>query len=390
MSFQFDSSMLVARRRHLHAHPELSFQERETQQYVLAVLSELGLSGRPIARTGVVCRVGPQQGPAIALRADLDALPLQEKTGLSFASVAAGVMHACGHDGHTACLLTVAETIRDWPLRLGVVLLFQPAEEGLHGARLMVEEGCLRDVVSVVGLHLWSTMPVGQVGVSPGPVMANSDRFVLTCQGRGGHGSAPHQAADPVLAAAEVVVSAQQIVSRNIDPVLPAVVSFGGVVSSSNAPNVIPDSVRLCGTCRCYSDSVRSDVERRLKDVCSGVALTSGVSIDCQFTRGYDAVLNDPETTTAFARAVDQAAEVVPAPKVLGGEDFFYYVAAGVPGCFAFVGAAIDDGRLRPHHAPEFDIDERSLSVAVNVWLAWVESRCLAEPDQPKGKRAKK
>jgi amidohydrolase len=182
----FDVDKLVARRRALHKIPELAFEERETQAFVLKELTEMGLEARVIAKTGVICRVGPQTGEAWALRADLDGLPMQEGGNAENKSVNANVMHSCGHDGHTASLLTVAETIRTWKLSKGVVLLFQPAEEGGHGAREMVAGGCMQDVTKVFGIHLWNTLQVGEVGISLGPVMANSDRFFVNVNGRGG------------------------------------------------------------------------------------------------------------------------------------------------------------------------------------------------------------
>jgi amidohydrolase len=372
----FDVDKLVARRRHLHAHPELAFEEHLTQQFVLQELAAMGLHGRPIARTGVICRVGPPSGPAIALRADMDGLPVQETSERAYKSQKPNVMHACGHDGHTACLLTVAETIAKWPLARGVVLLFQPAEEGMHGAREMVAEGCMADVTHVFGAHLWTTLPVGTIAVSTGPVMANSDRFYATVKGRGGHGSMPQDARDPILAAAAVVMQAQQIVSRNTNPATPSVVSFGGINSSSTVPNVIPETVSLCGTCRTYSADVRANFETRLREVCAGVAMSNQVEIDFDFKRGYDAVINDEEATGMLRVAAEKVAKVEPASVVLGGEDFFYYRQTGASACFCFVGAAIGDGVLRAHHSPAFDFDEQALPVSVRLYLQIVQDLC--------------
>ncbi len=378
VSLLFDEAKLVARRRHLHAHPELSFEEHETQKYVIEHLKAMGLEPLPIARTGVICRVGPATGPAVALRADMDALPVQENSPAPYCSKLSGVMHACGHDGHTAGLLTVAETLCKWPLKTAVVLLFQPAEEGMHGAREMVAGGCMRDVTHVFGLHLWSTIELGKIAVSEGPVMANSDRFYATVKGKGGHGSMPHQVRDPILAAAAIVTTAQQIVSRNTDPASPAVVSFGGIVSSSNVPNVVPERVALNGTCRCYSNQVRQDTERRLHEVCAGVALSHGVQVEMEYKKGYDAVVNDKPATQMMAAAAAKVTDnVVPCPVVLGGEDFFYYGRTGASSCFCFVGAAIGDGIMRPHHSPEFDFDERALLTAVKLYLQLVHDNCL-------------
>lgn len=305
---------------------------------------------------------------------------------------------------HVAALLTVAETLRSWKsLHIAVVLLFQPAEEGLHGARLMVEEGCLKDVVEVYGIHLLSTMPLGQIGVSAGPVMANSDRFHILVKGRGGHGSSPHISADPVLAASLLIAAAQQvssrftvlfcvscdvvvagkIVSRNVDPGEPAVVSFCGVTTSSNVANVIPESATLIGTVRCYSTALRGILEQRLRDVCAGVAVSSGVTIECTWTPGYNAVVNDEQITRTVAAAAQRVGHVVRAPVFLGGEDFCYYLAC-VPGCFVFVGCAIDDGVLRPHHSPEFDFDEKSLSISVKLFLQLVRDRCVVDKSKAK------
>lgn len=374
---------LVAHRRHLHAHPELSFAEHETQSYVLRTLRELHLEAKPIARTGVICRVGPQFGPAIALRADMDALPVQEEGDLkekSYRSQNAGVMHACGHDGHVATLLCVAETLKNLApnLRKGVVLLFQPAEEGHFGAKLMVEEGCLETVEMTFGIHLWNTLRLGQVAASNGPVMAHSDRFEIIVEGRGGHGSMPHDTIDPILAAANLVVSAQQIVSRNVDPADKAVVSFGGIQSSSNARNVIPQSVSLCGTIRSYTDEMRSFLEKRLETVCRGVEVMSGATIKYKYFRGYSAVVNDPTAAEIARTAIKNVAgaELCPAPVVLSGEDFYCY-AEKVKSCFIFVGSAIGDGILRPHHNPNFDIDEKSLQISLDVFMSIIKQTAM-------------
>ncbi len=209
--------------------------------------------------------------------------------------------------------------------------------------------------------------------------MANSDRFYVTVLGSGGHGSMPQHTRDPVLAASQLVVSCQQIVSRNTNPTTPAVVSFGGIVSNSNVPNVIPDSVQVCGTCRTYSDAVRIATEQRLGQICQGTALSHGVQIDFNFKRGYDAVVNDSEAVHVMKQAASQVegAWIVPAPQVLSGEDFFYYGRAeGASSCFCFVGCALP-GELRPLHHPAFDFDERALSISVQIYLKIVQQNCL-------------
>lgn len=364
---------LIARRRHLHQYPELSLQEHETQQYVEQELSKMGIASRRLAGTGVMARLGPGTGPAIAFRADTDALPVQEVSEKEYRSQREGVMHACGHDGHVAILLTVAEfwKEKESSLRLGVVLLFQPAEEGHHGARLMVDDGCMESVERVYAIHLWNTLAVGQVGLSLGPVMANSDRFKINIVGKGGHGSMPHDCRDPILAQASLILLVQQIASRNTNPTEGVVVSFGGVQSISFVPNVIPQSVSLCGTVRCYHEHIREATELRLQEICKGVALSHNVTIECVYTRGYNAVVNDNPATDDVISAASKLpnVSVVAAPKVMSGEDFYYYARGGaVTSCFCFVGSAIDDGILRPHHSPEFDIDERSLEIACNIF----------------------
>uniref|UniRef100_A0A7S4L9F0 Peptidase M20 dimerisation domain-containing protein n=1 Tax=Paramoeba aestuarina TaxID=180227 RepID=A0A7S4L9F0_9EUKA len=380
MEFSVKEENLVPRRRHLHMHPELSFQEKETQEYILKELKNMGIEGKKIASTGVICRLGPSSGPAIALRADTDALPVLESNEVEYKSKNEGKMHACGHDGHVSGLLATLETIKDWKLTKGVVGLFQPAEEGYHGARKMVEEGCMEDVEAVFGIHLWNTLAYGKIGISEGPVMANSDRFTIEITGRGGHGSMPHDCADPTLAAANVVLNAQQIVARNLNPMKEsAVISFGGIKTNSFVSNVIPESVSLCGTVRSYEEPVRCLVEKRLGEICQGVELLNGLKADYKFVRGYSAVVNDAigvKMATQAGQKVD-IAEVVPAPKVLSGEDFYYYNQEGkVPSCFIFVGSAINDGVIRPHHSPEFDIDERALLVSAKLYCQIVYDNC--------------
>lgn len=229
------------------------------------------------------------------------------------------------------------------------------------------------------GIHLWSTVPLFDVGVGAGAVTAYSDRFFIKVSGRGGHGSSPHQTCDPVVAAASLVTQAQQVVSRHIDPCKPAVVSFGGIKSNSYVPNVIPESVELCGTTRCFETTVRDQIKERLGEICSGIGTANRVPISFDFRQGYPATINHEEATRVAREAASKisGARVVPPTPVLAGEDFSYYsLVPGIQCCFVYVGAQIADDKLRPHHSPEFDFDERALLCSASLFLQIVDDQC--------------
>ena len=386
---------VVAWRRDLHAHPELSNREARTAKLVADHLRALGLSPRTgIAHHGVTAVIeGGLPGPRIALRADMDALPVTEQTGLPFASTVTttfrgeqvGVMHACGHDAHTGILMGVAEALvamRD-ELPGSVMLVFQPAEEGapdgeLGGASLMLEEGLFADFEpeAMFGLHVFSTLPAGTIGVRGGPMMAASDKFTITVNGVQTHGSRPWGGVDPIVAAADIVGTAQTVVSRRTDIAkLPAVLSFGSVKGGIRY-NIIPDSVELVGTIRTFDEGMRERIHADLRNVATHVAAAHGATVDAQVPDrdGNPVTVNDPALTARMLpslAAVAGAGKVVEPPLQMGAEDFAYY-AREVPSMFFFVGATapgIDPLTAPGNHSPRFVLDESSLDLGLRAML---------------------
>lgn len=375
---------LVATRRDLHRHPELAYAETRTARLVAERLAGLGLVPRTgVAGTGVVADVvGAAPGPCVLLRADMDALPIQEANDLPWRSVHAGRMHACGHDGHTAILLAAARLLsgRARPPRGTVRLVFQPAEEGGNGAAAMIAAGVLEGprVDAAFGLHLWNHLDRGRVAIVPGPFMAAVDRFVIRVQGQGGHGAVPHRARDPIVAAAHVVTALQAIAARRVDPEKAVVVTVGSI-AGGHAFNVIPDSVRLEGTARSFDPGVGDALAGWITDTARGACEALGCTAEVSVERLTRATVNDP----AMAALVHDVAcaRLSPADivqeRTMAGEDFAEFLAQ-VPGCFFFVGTRDEaTGKIHPHHSPHFDIDERALPVGagllVDIARTWLE-----------------
>jgi amidohydrolase len=372
---------MVTLRRHFHRHPELSFEEHETAAAIAEHLRRTGLEVREgVGGTGVVgllrgeAAEGGRDGPTLMVRADIDALPVAEANEVEYRSQAPGKMHACGHDGHVAIALTLAQLLaarRDrW--RGIVKFAFQPAEERIGGAEPMIADGVLRDpdVDAVIGLHLWTPISVGTVSVAPGPVFASGDEIRLRVRGRGGHGAMPHLNVDPIVAASEIVVALQALVSREITPFNPAVVTIG-TIHGGTAFNVIADEVELRGTVRAYDADDREHLLRRVGEVASGVAEGLRASVEYRVAAGCAACVNDP----AMAGLVRRAAEAtVGAENVPGGDqrqpasdDMSAFLAA-VPGCYFFVGASNPEkGITAPHHSAHFDIDEGCLPIGLEI-----------------------
>ncbi|MEX2541038.1 MAG: amidohydrolase [Trueperaceae bacterium] len=370
---------MVEIRRDLHMNPELSFEEVRTPHLVAERLEGLGLEVRTgVGGRGVVGLLrGGRPGRTIALRADFDALPIQEENDLPFASLVPGVMHACGHDIHTAGLLGVATVLSEVREQLpgNVVFIHQFAEEVTPGgARSMVEDGCLDGVDAIYGSHVLSTLPFGQVGVCAGAAMAAVDTFDLTIFGRGGHGASPHMTTDPIVVASQLVMNLQQIVSRHVDPLEPAVVTVGSL-HAGTVHNVIADTAHLKGTVRTYSSEVRADIEQAVRRIVAATCDLAGARAELSYRPGYPAVFNHPEETATVERLARDLFEddaVVQVEPVMGGEDFAYYLEK-VPGTFFFVGGGNEElGMTYPHHNPRFDVDERSMLVAGRVFLAGV------------------
>jgi amidohydrolase len=386
---------VVELRRWFHQHPELSNREQQTSARVAEHLRALGLEVRTgIAHHGVTAVVeGALPGPKVALRADMDALPVTEQTGLPFASTATttfngqqtGVMHACGHDAHTAILLGVADALvgmRD-ELPGQVMLVFQPAEEGAPageegGASLMIEDGLFAgfEPEAMFGLHVFSSLPVGTIGVRGGPLMAASDKFTITVQGVQTHGSRPWGGVDPIVAAADLVGTAQTVVSRRSDIAKqPAVVSFGAIHGGIRY-NIIPDSVELVGTIRTFDEDMRTRIHADLRNVAEQVAAAHGATADAQVpdSTGNPVTVNDPALTAKMLpslQAVAGAEHVIEPPLQMGAEDFAYY-AREVPSMFFFVGATspgIDPATAPGNHSPKFLLDEASLDLGLRAML---------------------
>lgn len=362
---------MVELRRMLHAEPELSFEEEQTPAMIADYLERLGVEvKRGVGGRGVVGYIrGGKPGKTVALRADFDALPIQEETGLPFASKRPGVMHACGHDGHTATLLVLAKALIEHREKLEgtVVLIHQFAEElAPGGAIAMIEDGCLEGVDAIYGTHLWSTMPLGQIGYRHGAIMAAADRFDLVIHGRGGHGASPHETIDSIAVAAAVVGQLQHIVSRNVDPLKSAVVSIGSF-QAGGAFNVIADSATIVGTVRTFEPEVQQLIIKRIEEITKGICEAMGATFTLDYKKGYPAVVNDPFETNRFVQSANKVQgehlvqEMAP---VMGGEDFAYYLQH-VPGTFFFTGAGNEEkGILYPHHHPKFDFDEAALLIA--------------------------
>ncbi len=367
---------MVRWRRHLHRHPELSFKEYETAKMVADLLESWGLEvRRGIAGTGVWARLaGGLPGRTVALRADLDALPIQGEKSCEYASQGPGVMHACGHDGHTAELLAVARyySLHRDTTRGTRVFLFQPGEEQLPGgARAMIAEGALEGVDVIYGVHLWSQLPCGVVATRPGPMMASPDEFELEIIGKGGHAGLPHAAVDAIAAGVSLVSSLQYIVSRSVNPLDAAVVTVGQF-HAGTANNVIAQSCKISGTARSFTPEVRALVRSRLEDMIRHVCLMHGARYEYPYLEGYPPLRNDEaEAARVLAAAARHLPDckVVTAEPVMAGEDFAYYLQEK-PGCFIFVGAGRDGGLSAPHHHPMFDIEEKAMLIAARTLVA--------------------
>lgn len=380
-------SRIAALRRDLHAHPELAFEERRTAAVVAARLQELGIEVHAgLAGTGVVGVIrGAREGRSVGLRADMDALPLDELNAFAHRSTHAGRMHACGHDGHTAMLLGAAEVLAAQRQALGgtVHLIFQPAEEHEGGGRVMVEEGLFErfPMDMVFGLHNWPGMPEGTIGVMDGPVMAGADRFEITITGRGGHAAMPHQARDTVLAGAALVQSLQALVSRSLDPQEAAVVSVTRF-QAGHADNVLPETAQLGGTVRCFRPEVQDALEAGMHRICQGIERGHEVAVHLQFSRGYPPTIND----AAAAALCRQVAVEVAGPQGLlsglrpsmGAEDFAY-LSRAVPGCYVWLGNGPGEGGCMLH-SPHYDFNDRIIAAGIRYWVRLAE-RALAPQD---------
>ncbi|HVH56827.1 MAG TPA: amidohydrolase [Vicinamibacterales bacterium] len=379
---------LIEWRRHLHQNPELSNREVETAKYVAERLRSFGLEPQTgVAKTGVVALLkGGRPGPLVALRADMDALPVREEANVPFASKAmgeyegnkVGVMHACGHDTHVAILLATARVLSQMKERLpgSVKFLFQPAEEGAPpeeepaGAQQMVKEGVMQNVDAVFGLHVFANVPTGTITYRSGPFMAAADRFEIIVKGKQTHGSAPWRGVDPIVVGAQIVTALQTIVSRNVDITkLPAIVSVGQFQSGVRN-NIIPDSARLVGTIRTFDDDVQSDIHARITRIAEGVASGAGATVDVKIVRGYPVTSNDPKLTAKMLPTLERVApgKVKESELITGAEDFTFFQRQA-PGMFVFLGITPLEqvGKAAANHSPLFYVDEKALPTGVRA-----------------------
>lgn len=371
-------------RRKFHQNPELSFQEENTSQFIFETLNSFGnlVVSKP-TKTSVMARlIGKFPGKTLALRADIDALPINELNTCEYKSTNMGVMHACGHDGHTASLLGVAKIISQMADQVHgeIRLLFQHAEElPPGGAKQMIDAGVMEGVDLIVGIHLWTIMQFGRIGIISGAMMAAADIFHLEIIGKGGHGAAPHRSVDSILTAAHVVTNLQQIVARNVDPLEPAVISVTKFVAGSNH-NVLPSTVSISGTVRTLNPELSAQMPTSIERVISGVTAAHNAQYKLDYIRGYAPLINDAQVANLIEQVVveELGPEWVDKMKPsMGGEDFSAYLDYA-PGCFIFVGASNEQkGIIHPHHHPNFDIDEDALAVSMQIFLGVINKVCL-------------
>jgi amidohydrolase len=366
-------SEITGWRRSLHARPELLYEVEETAAFVAQKLRAFGcdMVETGIGRTGVVGVIkGTGPGRSIALRSDMDALPIEEETGAPYASQKSGMMHACGHDGHMAMLLGAAKHLcetRDFPGTVNVI--FQPAEEGGAGARAMIEDGLFDrfETDAVYGMHNLPGMPVGSFGVRPGAIMASTDEFILTIDGRGGHAAIPQLSRDPILAGSALVQALQQVVARNADPLDSLVLSVTQF-HAGFVHNVIPDTAEVSGTVRSLSANGRALAETRIREICAGIAAAQGLAIEVEYNRNYPVTVNDAAEAARcgdIAAAVAGDAQVdIAAPPLMAGEDFSYMLEKR-PGAFIFIG----NGPSASLHNARYDFDDRALVYGASYWV---------------------
>jgi len=368
-------------RRHIHQNPELSFQEFNTQNYVWQQLDAIGIANKQkIANTGIVAIIEGKNPSkkVVALRGDMDALPIIEANDVPYKSNNKGVMHACGHDVHTSCLLGAAKIINQLKDEFEgtVKLVFQPGEEKLPGgASVMIKEGVLKnpEVTNIIGQHVMPLLPVGKVGFRKGLYMASTDEIYMTIRGKGGHGAQPHQNIDPIVAMAQVITALQQVVSRVASPIIPSVLSFGKVIANG-ATNIIPNEVYLEGTFRTLDEEWRAKAHESIVKIAKGISESLGCQCDIEIRKGYPFLKNNPELTQI---AIDNAINYMGAENVvdldiwMAAEDFSYY-SQELPACFYRLGTRNDAKNITSHvHTPTFDIDEDALPIGMGL-MAWL------------------
>ena len=376
---------VVEWRRRFHQRPELGFREQLTAEFIAHSLQEWGIEHQTgVAKTGIVATIpGSRPGPVLAIRADMDALPIQEENEVPYRSQHDGVMHACGHDGHTAIALGTAYYLsqhRD-DFAGTVKIIFQPAEEGPGGAKPMIEAGVLKnpDVDAIIGLHLWNNLPLGTVGVRSGALMAAVESFRCTILGKGGHGAMPHQTVDSIVVAAQIVTALQTIVARNVNPIDSAVVTVGEL-HAGTALNIIADTARMSGTVRYFNPALSELIPQRFEQIIAGICQSQGASYELDYSQLYPPVINDAgiaELVRSVAEGViETPVGIVPECQTMGGEDMSFFLQE-VPGCYFFLGSANPAKNLAyPHHHPRFNFDETALGMGVEIFVRCVETFC--------------
>lgn len=373
---------LVKWRRQIHQYPELGFEEHLTSALVSKLLTQWGIEHQTgIAGTGIVATIsGQTPGPVLAIRADMDALPINELNQVPYRSQHEGKMHACGHDGHTAIALGTARYLAQHRRNFSGTLkiIFQPAEEGPGGAKPMIEAGVLKnpDVDALIGLHLWNSLPMGKVAVRSGPFMAAVESFKLLIMGKGGHGAMPHQTIDSIIVSAQIVNGLQTIVSRNVDPLKSAVVTLGELHAGTRH-NVIADTAKLSGTVRYYDRQLQGYLQQRIEQTIAGICQIHGATYDLNYWRQYPAVINDRRIAnfvySVAQEVVETSDQLLPDYQTLAAEDVAFFLEE-VPGCYFFLGSANPERDLAyPHHHPRFDFDEIVLQMGVELFVRCAE-----------------
>lgn len=386
---------LVEWRRHFHQRPELGFREQLTAEFIAQKLQEWGIEqtlddSSPlryqtgIAKTGIVVTIASTRpGPVLAIRADMDALPIQEENEVPYRSQHDGIMHACGHDGHTAIALGVVHYLVHHRNDFAgtVKIIFQPAEESPGGAKPMIEAGVLKnpDVDAIIGLHLWNNLPLGTVGVRTGALMAATESFHCTILGKGGHGAMPHQTVDSIVVSAQIVNALQTIVARNVDPIDAAVVTVGEFHAGS-AHNVIADTATMRGTVRYFNPKLDGYFAQKIEQIIAGICQSQGASYELDYQQLYPPVINDAQMAelvrSVASDIVETPAGVVPECQTMGGEDMSFFLQQ-VPGCYFFLGSANPSKNLAyPHHHPRFNFDETALLMGAEIFTRCIEKYC--------------
>jgi amidohydrolase len=391
---------LVEWRRRLHQKPELGFQEKLTAEFISNKLQTWGIDHQTgIAKTGILATIKGTKPPTphstanhptqhsplsthkvLAIRADMDALPIQELNEVPYCSQHDGVMHACGHDGHTAIALGTAYYLQQHRQDFAgtVKIIFQPAEESPGGAKPMIEAGVLKnpDVDAIIGLHLWNNLPLGTVGVRSGALMAAVELFDCKILGKGGHGAIPHQTVDSVVVAAQIVNALQTIVARNVNPIDSAVVTVGAL-HAGTTHNVIPDTAIMKGTVRYFNPAFQGFFHQRIEQIIAGICQSHGAKYDLEYGSLYPPVINDISITelvrSVAEEVIDTPMGIVPECQTMGGEDMSFFLQE-VPGCYFFLGSAnLEKDLAYPHHHPRFDFDETALGMGVEIFIRCVE-----------------